>query len=140
MTVSKILLVTLLLACSALVGCGSDSATGDTSGGTGGVTSSGVQGQVTRSPINPVTQDGANNSAPLAGAVIAVQGLDGREVARATSDANGNYRVFVSVGTYQVVGLPTSGSSFPTPPAPQNVTVSPNQFSTVNLDYDTGIR
>lgn len=134
---AKIPLLGLLLAIHLVVGCGS----GDTSTGpTGGVTSSGVQGQVTRGPLSPVVQNGVTNSAPLANAVITVRGLDGQEVGRASSDGSGNYRIGVSPGNYQVVGLAPNGNQFPAPPAPLNVTVTANQFSTVNLEFDTGIR
>ena len=67
--------------------------------------------------------------------------LNGSEAARQTTDSQGNYRIGVAPGNYQVVGLPPNGSSgLPAPPAPQPVTVVENQYVTVNVSYDTGIR
>ena len=102
---------------------------------------SGVQGRATRGPIAPLSQSGQPNDAPLPGAVIVVQQQNGAEVARQTTDGQGNFSIPVSAGTYQVVGLaPTGSQGFPRPPGPQVVTVPKDQYVTVDISYDTGIR
>ena len=102
---------------------------------------SGIQGQATRGPLTPVTQSGQPNTAPLPNVVVRILTPSGAEVARQTTDSQGNYKIALSAGAYQVQGLASGGSQgLPSPPAPQTVTVAANQFITVNLDYDTGIR
>ena len=125
----------LLLAPCVLAGCG----------GSQYVSSapllSGVQGQARRGPIAPLSQGSQPNDAPLPFVKIVVQRTDGTEVARQAADASGNFKIGVSPGQYLVVGLPTgSGASLPSPPAPQPVTVTDNQYVSVNVVYDTGIR
>ncbi len=101
---------------------------------------SGIQGQVTEGPIRPLDIDGQPNSAPLAGVVVVVK-QNGVEVARQTTDKNGDYKISVAPGAYQVVRQRVSGSfRFPRPPAAQTATVTASQYTTVNLSYDTGIR
>jgi hypothetical protein len=102
---------------------------------------SGIQGQAMRGLLTPVTQQGQTNDAPLPGAVITILTPKGSEVTRQTTDSQGNYKINLAAGTYQVQGLAPSGSQiFPLPPAVQTVIVPVNQFVTVNLSYDTGIR
>ena len=120
----------------AVAGCG-----GSATNNPGLHNTSGIQGQATRGPLTPVTQQGQTNEAPLPGVVVTVRTPKGSEVARQTTDSQGNYKINLVPGTYQVQGLAPSGSQiFPLPPAVQTVTVPANQFVTVNLSYDTGIR
>ncbi len=102
---------------------------------------SGIQGQATRGPLSPVTQQGQANTAPLEGAVITFVSREGSAPVQQTTDSQGNYKVKLSPGAYQVQGTaPRTGQSSLMPPAPQTVTVTTGQFVTVNLAYDTGIR
>ena len=102
---------------------------------------SGIQGQVTRGPISPVAQQGQANTAPLPGVVVTILNTSGTEATRQTADSQGNYKIGLAAGTYQVQGLAPNGSqNFPSPPAPQTVTVTAGQFVTANLSYDMGIR
>ena len=103
---------------------------------------SGIQGQATRGPLIPVTQQGQTNEAPLPGVVITISSLNGFPPVHQVTDSQGNYKIIVAgAGTYQVQGAAPKGSqTFPRPPAPQTVVVPVNQFVTVNLSYDTGIR
>ena len=101
----------------------------------------GIQGQATRGPLFPVAMPGQADEAPLPGVTIVIKRPNGGEVARQTTDAMGNYKIGLPAGDYQVLGLPLSGSPvFPTPPGPQAITVPANQYVTVNVSYDTGIR
>lgn len=123
-----------LLSCCFLIGCGAGN-------GANSTLFSGVQGQVTRGPITPVSQQGQINEAPFPGVTIVVQRQNGAEVARQISDSHGNYKIGAAPGEYQVVGLAPNGNSGPpTPPAPQAVTVRTDQYATINVSYDTGIR
>ncbi len=129
------LLVCSLFSCS-LVGCGS--------GGTDNIipSLSGVQGKATRWPLSPQSVQGQSDSAPLPDVVIAVRRVNGSEVARQTTDSQGNYKIGVAPGTYRVEGIaPNAGSNLPPYPRDsQTVTVTANQYMTVNVSYDTGIR
>ena len=116
-----------------LAGCGG--------GGGNAPLLSGVQGQATRGPISPVSQQGQPNDAPFPGVVIVIERQNGSEAARQITDSQGNFKIAVSPGVYEVVGLPPNGSSGPpTPEAPQTVAVVAGQYATVNVSYDTGIR
>lgn len=129
------LVLTALLLLVCLAGCGGGGADTAPSG------LSGVQGQATRGPITPVSMAGQPNDAPLPGAVIVVQRPNGSEVARQTTDSLGNFKIAVSPSTVNVVGLPLAGSlGFPIPPGPQTVVVPTDQYMTVTVSYDTGIR
>ncbi len=130
----KALLGALLAICFLPLGCG---------GGNGANNSSlsGIQGKATKSPISPVVREGQLNEAPLPGVSIVVTGLNGAEVARQTTDAQGDYKIGLAPGNYTVVGLPLdSASILPVPESPKSVTVASDKFLTVNISYDTGIR
>ena len=134
-----VLCLVFLLGCF-LFGCGGG---GGDEGSVGGdpLSVSGVEGQATRGPISPLTQQGQPNDAPLPGVVIVVLRQNGGEAARQITDSQGKFKIGVRPGVYRVLGLAPNGSSgFPIPPAPQTVAVAANQYSTVNISYDTGIR
>lgn len=104
---------------------------------------SGIQGRVTSSPTCPVATVPPTlecKPAPLV-ATLKVRDEDGNTLVCVTSGPNGEYRVALSPGHYSLHPLPVSPpSSFPAPPTPATVTVLPRTWSTVDLDYDTGIR
>jgi hypothetical protein len=100
-------------------------------------TDSGVQGQVRIGPVSPVEQPGVPNDAPYA-ATLRIEGAsDLKVISETRSDANGSFRVALAPGRY--VLQPVSGAPLPTAPA-QEFTVSAGQFTTVRVDYDSGIR
>jgi len=104
--------------------------------------SSGIVGRLTRSPMCPVERtppDPGCEPAALA-APLQVRDESGRVVARTTSGTDGQYKVALSPGHYVLHGLAVSPTGFPTPPAPVEVDVSDHAWTTVDLDYDTGIR
>jgi hypothetical protein len=130
---SLILTFTGLLALP-LVGCGAGS-------GMPILQTSGIQGRATEGPISPVQIPGQPNSQTLPNAIITVQPQGGGgELARQTTDAQGNFKIALAPGAYQVVPLPPDPSSPLPRAAPQTVTVPANQFVTITVDYDTGIR
>lgn len=128
------LLGALLAFCFLPLGCGGGN-------GTNSSLLSGVQGKATKSPITPVAREGQLNEAPLPGVSIVVRGQNGVEVARQTTDTQGDYKIGLAPGNYTVAGLPLdSGSVLPAPESPQSVTVASDKYLTVNISYDTGIR
>ena len=102
-----------------------------------------MTGTVTAGPVCPVERvppDPSCAPRPVAGAVIVATDANGHEVGRATSDADGSYRLLVSeTGTVLITSLPVTGLM--SPPAAVSVSLtSPSQIEHVDLEYDTGIR
>ena len=99
---------------------------------------SGIYGNITLGPINPVEREGEENTKPYQ-ATISIKNQSGtREMESFTSDKDGRFKVFLKPGTYLVDPLP-GGSPFPFA-KPQAVTVESNKFIELNIMYDTGIR
>jgi hypothetical protein len=99
----------------------------------------GVLGRVTASPTCPVERPGESPCIrTVAGAVILALDSNGREVARATSDAAGAYFLPLAPGTYRVVPQPVEGLMGTA--AEQPVTVTSGAPVQLDFDYDTGIR
>jgi hypothetical protein len=103
-------------------------------------TESGIGGQVTAGPTCPVERPNDPKCAPrpVAGAVLAVKGADGTEVARFTTDGSGLYRIPLPPGAYTVEPQPVTGLMGT--PAPQPVNVAPGKLAGLDIAYDTGIR
>jgi hypothetical protein len=102
----------------------------------------GIVGTATAGPVCPVETNPPDPSCaprPVAGAVIVVRDASGGEVARATTGPDGTFAIAVAPGRYVVEALPVTGLMGT--PAPQaDVTVAPGAPTTVDFDYDTGIR
>lgn len=125
---------TLFVSCCILAGCGGG-------GGPSAPLTAGVQGRAVQGPTSPLSQPGEVNEEALPGALITIQRPNGAEVARQVTDTQGDFKIRLSPGTYRLVALAPNGKSGPpTPPAPQDVTIAADQFVTVNVSYDTGIR
>ena len=105
--------------------------------------SSGVEGVVTIGPTCPVQRvlpDPDCIDRPYAGAVIVLLTQeDGREVTRATSGADGRYRIVAPLGVYTLKPLSPPGQPFPVAPS-QRVIVPESGFVRVDVQYDSGIR
>jgi len=99
---------------------------------------SGIYGNITLGPINPVEREGEENTKPYQAAISIKNQSGTREIERFTSDKDGRFKVFLKPGTYLVDPLP-GGSPFPFA-KPQAVTVESNKFIELNIMYDTGIR
>jgi len=115
---------------------GADAAASDAGGGR-----TGIAGRATAGPVCPVEKippDPACAARPVAGAVIIVRDASGAEIARATTGADGTFFAELAHGGYVVEARPAKGLMGT--PGPQNVTVDPGVVSTIQLDYDTGIR
>ena len=131
---SVLLALPFLASCSTVAGP-SDLADGPPPPGTGVLT-----GNVLRGPVTSVVVVGSNSSTPVAGAkVIASKPGGGPEVASASTDGEGAYRVFLPSGTYVVtVG---AGTSFLfSKDLPATVSVTEGQTTILNVMLDTGIR
>lgn len=99
---------------------------------------SGLAITVVRGPINPVSQPGEDNTAPVPDAGLAILNSAGDDLFLATTGADGTVRIALAVGRYAVevrscpgaLGLPDR----------QSATVVEDEFTAVRLECDTGIR
>ena len=100
---------------------------------------SGIAGRAMAGPTCPVVTEGdpTCDERPLAGVTILVLDLNGTEIARLQTDADGRYSVTLPAGPYTVEPQPAEGVL--RMPEPIAVTVG-GTFVTVDLSYDTGIR
>ena len=99
---------------------------------------SGITGRVTAGPTCPVvTVDNPCDDRPIAGVPVVVLDVNGREVGRVMTDAEGRYSVTLPSGPYTIEPQPIEGLM--RAPEPTQVTVD-GGFVTVDLSYDTGIR
>jgi hypothetical protein len=101
------------------------------------VTDSGVQGEVRMGPVTPVEQPGVQNDAPYAAVLRIKRASGGKVVAETRSAADGSFRVALPPGDY--VLEPVNGDPLPVAQS-QDFTVTPGRFTTVRVDYDSGIR
>lgn len=97
----------------------------------------GLDLQVTRSPIDPVEREGEPNFAPVAEAVVEVR-REGGGSARTMTDADGRVRLLLDPGRYAVEVEECPGAL--SLPRPAEATVEPGAFTPLRLDCDTGIR
>ena len=105
-------------------------------------TDTGVRGTVVAGPTCPVVTDPPDPSCAdrsVEGAQLVVTTLDGTEVDRATSDADGAFAIALAPGAYRLVPQPVEGLMG---------TAEPMEFSVewgmlipeLTVSYDTGIR
>ena len=101
-----------------------------------------LTGTASAGPTCPVEQDPPDPDCaarPVAGAEIVVLDLDGSEIARMTTDADGAFSVDLVAGTYRLVPQPVEGLMLA--PDPVEVDLEAGEASNpVDLAYDTGIR
>lgn len=100
-------------------------------------------GVATAGPVCPVERippDPACAPRPVVGATIVVLDRGGREIARATTGADGTYRVAVSAGSVRVQAAPVTGLMGTPAPIDAVVPAGPGAWLRVDMAYDTGIR
>lgn len=97
----------------------------------------GIEGQVTIGPINPVSRPGEQNSRPYTASISIMRASDNGVVAAITSGSDGTFRVALRPGHYLV--RPRQGSPYPIA-HDQEVTVVAGQYAHVLVSYDSGIR
>jgi hypothetical protein len=127
----------LLAACAAAAPIPSPTATPTpTSSLAGGIRGRALAGPTC--PVETVPPDPNCAPRPVAGAVLIVRDASGREVARATTDADGSYVIALPPGSYtvdpqEVEGLLTKAET-------ATVVVPATGFAQLDWAYDTGIR
>ncbi len=114
----------------------------DSIGGNPGGGELGVSGRATAGPTCPVMQsppDPACADRPVAGAVLVVTDDGGREVARATTDATGDFSIPLEPGHYVLTPQPVEGLMGTASPVDFTVPTGGPPI-TFDVAYDTGIR
>ncbi|MDQ6717883.1 MAG: hypothetical protein M3Z17_06000 [Gemmatimonadota bacterium] len=96
----------------------------------------GLAGTIMRGPIAPVCRVDVSCSAPVAGDFSVMQGA--RTIATFTSDSAGRFSVMVRPGTYTIV--PADASVMGPSRQAKPVTVGATGLTTVQIEFDTGIR
>jgi hypothetical protein len=99
-----------------------------------------LAGRATRWPPGPVQQRPGAEAAPgVAGLRILVAHGDGRPAATATTNAQGEFRIRLPAGTYQIAlgGLQPTQS---VKNLPRTVTVQPGTETRLDILIDTGVR
>lgn len=99
----------------------------------------GIQGIVEVGPTCPVERINSPCPPHPLAATVVVRDASGAEVTRFHSGSDGHFRVDLQPGTYAIVGL-TTGSSFLPRPIATTATVVAGTYTTVNVQYDSGIR
>ncbi len=102
-------------------------------------TQSGVRGMVTLGPLCPVAREDQPCPDKPYEATIVIEDATGKEVARAMSGPDGRYSQALQPGTYRLVPLTPSNNILPVA-SPVTVVLSAEQWLTVDISYDTGIR
>ena len=103
---------------------------------------SNVFGTVTAGPTCPVVTDPPDPSCadrPVEGAVLIVASLDGVEVARTTSDAEGRFSLRLAPGAYRLEPQPVEGLMGTAAPIEISVELG-GPIADLLVGYDTGIR
>jgi hypothetical protein len=101
-----------------------------------------VMGRATAGPTCPVERNPPDPNCaerPVAGAVMVIQDGAGREVARATTDADGRFSIRLQPASYQLVPQPVSGLMGTARPVAFRVEAGKTP-APLQVSYDTGIR
>jgi hypothetical protein len=106
---------------------------------TAGACNSGIQGTVTLGPTCPVERPGMTCYKPYAGTIDIFNESD-RLVKTVHSSADGKLRVSLKPGTYTLKPQPRDPARPYPIGKPVSVTVKPGSYTSVNIEYDTGIR
>ena len=100
---------------------------------------SGMKGQILIGPMCPVMQEGVECPDQPYQAALTVLTLDGQEVTRFDTDAEGKFQVNLAPGDYILHPAPPVDHPFPIA-ADIPFTVLPGEFTTVVVFFDSGIR
>ena len=101
---------------------------------------SGIEGQVLIGPMCPVVQEGTPcPDEPYQATIVIWNAERTREVVTIETKADGRFRVPLPPGGYYIDPQPPDSGGPPTP-IPQTVTVPPERFVQVTVEYDSGIR
>ncbi len=101
---------------------------------------SGIEGQVLIGPVCPVVREDTPCPDQPYQATIAVWNADRTEKVRTfTTDEDGRFRLPLAPGEYYIDPQTPKQGAPPTPIA-QTVTVPPDRFVQITIEYDSGIR
>jgi hypothetical protein len=101
----------------------------------------GIRGVAQVGPIVPVERPGVPNTRPLANALIEVRSVaSGSILAEMRTDQHGRFTIPLAAGTYELVPLPPQPGAFLPRGMPQMVAVTAHGFTSVIVNYDSGIR
>jgi hypothetical protein len=98
---------------------------------------SGIYGIITLGPISPVQKEGEINYKPYKATVI-VNSTNGTKITEFISNDDGSFKVYLKPGSYILESQKTS-NIYPIL-KPITVVVKENQFTEVNISFDSGIR
>lgn len=100
-----------------------------------------LEGIAVAGPTCPVVTDPPQSGCearPVEGASLLIVNQAGEEVATATTDAGGRFRVHLAPGTYEIQPQPVVGLMHTAAPLTVNVVL--DEPAEVTISYDTGIR
>ena len=101
---------------------------------------SGIEGQVLIGPMCPVVQEGTPcPDEPYQATIVIWNAGQTKEIVTIETKADGRFRVPLPPGEYYIDPQPPDSGGPPTP-IPQTVTVPPDSFLQVTVQYDSGIR
>ena len=101
---------------------------------------SGIEGQVLIGPMCPVVQQGTPCPDKPYQATIVIWNADRtKEIVTIRTKSDGRFRVPLAPGDYYIDPQPPDSGGPPTP-IPQTVTVPPDRFVQITVQYDSGIR
>ena len=129
---SRIWLITRAVSAAILLSTSVACASGSTNSTTG---DSGIQGVVTYGPTCPVQRAGGPSCVRKYSADVTVRQGD-KTVTTFRSASDGSFKVSLQPGTYT---LTSTQSGLPIL-KPLDVTVKPHSFTTVTVEFDSGIR
>ena len=99
-----------------------------------------LTGRVTLGPVSPVERPGSQSApTPAPGVRLLIYGPARQEIATVTTDTDGQFRVELTPGTYQVEMGPRKGKEF-TKDLPATVTITPGRETRKDILIDTGMR
>jgi hypothetical protein len=99
----------------------------------------GIEGIVEVAPTCPVERINSPCPPHRMAATIVIKDSRAVEVARVTSGADGHFKVNLPAGSYTLIGLMVGGSMLPRP-IPTSAVVNPGRYTSVTVEYDSGIR
>ena len=122
----------LLAAAAALwLACGGNEAAAPTSG---------IEGQVLIGPVCPVLrEDTPCPDQPFQATIVVWNAERSEKAATFTTDEDGRFRFALAPGEYYIDPQPPNPGAPPTG-IPQTVTVPPDRFVQITIEYDSGIR
>ena len=101
---------------------------------------SGIEGQVLIGPMCPVVQQGTPCPDKPYQATIVIWNADRtNEIVTIRTKSDGRFRIPLPPGDYYIDPQPPDTGAPPTP-QPQTVTVPPDRFAQITVQYDSGIR